>query len=318
MTQLRLDWRTAERQAIRDGAREGFRRIGEDERVVVLSGDLAASVRVDQFAKEHPNRFFEMGVQEQNMVGVAAGMASVGYIPFVASYPVFLSRGWEQVRSSIALSNLNVKLLGSHGGASVGKNGPTHQALEDIAIFRVLPKMVVLAPADSNQMAGAIEAAHKHEGPVYIRGAREKSCQLGREGEDFVIGKIYRYREGKDLTIAASGMMVEKALMIADKLEMEGVEIEVLNVSTIKPLDVETLVESVKKTGKVITIEDHQIMGGMGSAVVEALSKEYPVAVTRLGVDDRWGVSGESDEVYREMGLDLVNLEKRVRAVLNS
>lgn len=320
---LRLDWRTAPKGAIRDGVGEGLVKIGRDERVVVLSGDLAASTRVDKFEEQHPSRFFEMGVQEQNMAGVASGMASEGMIPFISSYAVFSpGRNWEQIRT-IALSNLYVKIIGGHAGTATGKNGPTHQGTEDIALMRVLPKMTVLAPCDATQMAAAVEAAYKHEGPVYIRAARPKTWSLIAESE-FEIGKIYKYREispstssGRLVSLVACGMMVGEALAVADKLAERGVEAEVLNVSTVKPLDMETLIESAKKTGKVVTMEDHQVQGGMGSAVAEVLSEHCPVLVKRIGVPDRFGVSGEWEEVYREFGLDQENLEKTIIAMLN-
>jgi len=312
------EWRTAPKRAIRDGVGEGLVLIGDDERVVVLTGDLAESTRVKPFAEVHPDRFLEMGVAEQNMAGVASGMASEGLIPFISSFATFSpGRNWEQIRVSIAMSAQNVKIIGSHGGAAVGENGPTHQATEDIALMRVLPNMTVLVPCDATQCSAAIEAAYKHSGPVYIRTARPKVPDFTKPGT-FEIGKIYKYRDGQSVTVAACGIHVWEALRLAEELEGRGVECEVLNVSSVKPLDVETLVMSAKKTKRVVTVEDHQIMGGMGGAISEALSSNYAVPVLRLGVNDRFGVSAPWEEVYRKVGIDRDTLRERiVRFVLD-
>lgn len=310
---LKLDWRTAEKRAIRDGVGEGLISIGEDPRVVVLSGDLAESTRVKKFAEEHADRFFEMGIQEQNIVGVAGGLASEGLIPYAASFATFLSgRAWEQVRVVVAMSSLNVKLIGSHGGVSVGENGPTHQATEDIALMRVLPKMTVVVPADATQAAAAIVAAYEQEGPVYIRTARPMTPDFTKKIK-FEIGKVYKYREGKHVTVCACGIQVWEALMVAEELSKQGMECEVLNVSTVKPLDKETILTSARKTGVVVTVEDHQKEGGMGSAVAELLSEEYPVRVKRLGIDNRFGVSGKYTEVYKAVELDRESLREKIR-----
>ncbi|HBD02475.1 MAG: tkt, transketolase, transketolase [Microgenomates group bacterium GW2011_GWC1_46_16] len=306
------EWRTAPKRAIRDGVGEALVKIGEDERVVVLSADLAGSTRVDKFAETFPDRFFELGVAEQNMAGVAAGVAFTGLIPFMASYAAFSpGRNWEQIRISIALSKANVKIIGSHGGVATGKNGPSHQGTEDIALTRVLPNMTVLTPADATQCQTMIEAAYKLVGPVYIRTARPETPNFTKK-YDFEIGKIEKYREGRDVTICASGIPVWESLMVAEELAKEGVECEVLNISTIKPLDRETIIESARKTNKVITIEDHQIAGGMGSAIAELLGEEYPVPIKRMGITDKFGLSGEWEEVYKWFGLDRVSLKKAV------
>lgn len=299
-------------RAIRDGVAEGLALIGGDERVVVLSGDLAESTRVMAFGKDYPARFLEMGVQEQNIVGVAAGLASEGYIPFVSSYAAFSpGRNWEQIRVSVCMPSLNVKIIGGHGGVATGVNGPTHQATEDIALIRTLPKMTVLAPADASQCAAAVVASYHHTGPVYIRTARPQTPDFTK-GQSFEIGKIYRYREGRDLTIAACGVLVWEALQVAEELAKKGVECEVLNVSTIKPLDQDTLLVSVLKTRRLLTLEDHQIAGGMGSALVEALAELGPVPTKRLGVNDRFGVSGSYEDVYRLMGFDRDSLRDQI------
>ena len=310
---LKLDWRTAEKRAIRGGVAEGLLKIGEDKRVVVVSADLAESVKVAEFKELNPERFIEVGVAEQNMAGVAAGLANEGMIPFMASYASFSpGRNWEQIRVSIALSNANVKIIGSHGGVATGVNGPSHQATEDVALMRVLPNMTVLVPADANQCAAAIEEAYQCKGPVYIRTARPATPNFTKE-EPFEIGKIYKYREGNSVTVCASGILTWEALMLAEELAKEGMQCEVLNISTVKPLDEATLLASVKKTGVVVTMEDHQIEAGMGSAVAELLSEKYPVRVKRLGIKNRFGISGDWQEVYEKMGIDRASLKEEIK-----
>jgi transketolase len=306
------EWRTAAKKSIRSGVGEGIALIGSDEKVVVLTGDLAESTRVAQFREEYPQRFFNVGVAEQNMAGVAAGMAFMGKIPFMTSFASFSpGRNWEQIRISIAMSKANVKIVGSHGGVATGENGPSHQATEDIALMRVLPNMVVLVPADATQGEKIVEAAHKYEGPIYMRTARPETPNFTKP-VPFEIGKAYVYRRGKDMTICACGIQVFDSLLIAEELSKEGIECEVINVSSIKPLDHHTIVESVKKTGKVVTIEDHQIDGGMGSVIAEMLGEKYPVPIKRIGVQDRFGMSGNWKEVYEKIGLDTASLKKAV------
>lgn len=310
---LIAEWRTAPKVAIRDGVGSGLVKLGEEyDEVVVLTADLAESVRVREFAEIYPDRFLDVGVAEQNMIGVAAGMSFEGVVPYAASYATFSpGRSWEQIRVSVAMSQANVKIIGAHGGVATGLNGPSHQATEDIALMRVLPNMVVLVPADAGQAEAAVRVAYKHQGPVYIRSTRPNTPNFIKNGE-IGIGKAYVYREGSDMTICACGIQVWDSLMVADELSKEGIECEVINVSSIKPLDHNTIVESAKKTGKVITIEDHQIVGGMGSAVAELLGEQYPVPVKRIGVQDRFGMSGTPDEVYQRMGLDRASLKKAV------
>lgn len=310
---LILEWRSAKKKAIRTGMGEGLVKLGaEHEEVVVLTADLAGSTRVRDFAELYPERFFDTGVAEQNMVGVAAGLANEGFVSYAASYATFSpGRSWEQIRVSVALSKANVKIIGSHAGVSSGKNGPSHQGTEDIAIMRVLPNMVVLVSADANQATSVIEAAYKHQGPVYIRTCRPDTSNFTKP-IPFEIGKAYVYREGKDLTICACGIQVWDVLMAADELSHAGIECEVINVSSIKPLDHDAIVASAKKTGRVMTIEDHQIIGGMGSAVAEMLAEEYPVPIEFLGIQDRFGASGDWEEVYRMVGLDRESIKQAV------
>lgn len=307
------EWRTAPNKAIRVGMGEGLVQLGHDkDDVIVLTADLGESVKVREFAEQFPDRFFDVGVAEQNMIGVAAGLANEGYTPYVASYATFSpGRNWEQIRVSICLSKANVKIIGSHAGVSSGLNGPSHQGTEDIALLRVLPNMTILVPADATQASCAVETSYSHLGPVYIRTTRPDTPNFTKPVR-FEIGKAYVYREGKDITICACGIQVWDALKVADELVNEGIECEVINVSSIKPLDSETILKSAKKTGKVITIEDHQIIGGMGSAITELFSEKYPLLIKRLGIQDRFGLSGNWEQVYKEVGLDRTNLKKAV------
>lgn len=307
------EWKQAEKLAIRSGAGEGLVKLGNDhDDVVVITADLAESVRVREFAEQYPERFFDTGVAEQNMIGVAAGLSDIGFVPYSASYATFSpGRSWEQVRVSVCLSNANVKIIGSHAGVSSGLNGPSHQGTEDIAIMRVLPNMTVLVPADANQAKQAVQSAYKHKGPVYIRTTRPDTPVFTKE-MPFEIGKAYVYREGKDITICACGIQVYDSLIVAEELAKEKIDVEVINVSSVKPLDEATILASVKKTGKLITIEDHQISGGMGSAITELMSEKYPVLVKRIGIQNRFGYSGTYEEVYSKVGLDLESLKKAV------
>lgn len=306
------NWRTPEMRAIREGVGEGLARIGEDERVVVLSADLAGSTKVEKFKEIYPDRFVEVGVAEQNMAGVAAGLSFTGKIPFIASYATFSpGRNWEQIRVSIALSNANVKIIGSHAGIATGKNGPSHQGTEDIALMRVLPNMTVLTPADANECEAAIEATYNFEGPVYIRTTRPDT-PVFLKPKEFEIGKAQILREGRDVTIVACGIQVWDCLMVAEELATTGIEAEVININTIKPLDQYTILTSIEKTKKVVTIEDHQIAGGLGGAVAELVGEHLPTKLLRLGVKDRFGMSGEWEEVYKLVGLDRESVKKRV------
>lgn len=313
------DWRTAPNKAIREGVGEGLLMIGAKHNdLVVLTADLAESTKVRAFADEYPDRFFDVGVAEQNLIGVAAGLACEGFVPFTASYATFSpGRSWEQIRVSVCLSNANVKIIGSHAGIATGLNGPSHQGTEDIAIMRTLPNMTILVPADATQALAATQSAYDHNGPVYIRTTRPDTPNFTRPRDIAMdggcqIGKAYVYRNGRDITICACGIQVYDALVVADKLSKEGIECEVINVSSIKPLDQTTILESAKKTGKVITFEDHQVMGGMGSAIVELLSEKYPLLVKRIGIQDCFGMSGDWRDVYAKLGLDRLSLKKAV------
>ena len=303
---------------IRNGYGEGLLILGkENPNVVVLCCDLVESTRSQEFAKAYPERFVEVGVAEQNLAGLGAGMAHEGKIPFITSYATFSpGRNWDQIRVSICYSGNNVKIVGSHAGISVGPDGATHQAMEDIAMTRVLPRMTVLVPADAIEARKVTIAAAKMNGPVYIRLAREKTPQFTTEATPFEIGKAFVFREGKDVTIAAVGPQVYYALQAAEELSKKGIECEVVNLVSVKPLDVATLVGSVKKTGCVVSAEEHQISGGVGSAVAEALSQNFPVPQEFVGMPDHFGESGEPNELIAKWGMDSKAIFAAVEKVL--
>jgi len=290
----------------------------EDERIVVLTADLAGSTKTDLFAKEHPKRFFNMGVAEADMMGVAAGLAMSGYRPFASTFAVFATgKAWEQVRQVIAYPNTPVRIVATHAGLTVGEDGASHQMLEDIANMRVLPNMTVIVPADAIEARAVTRfVAGYDEGPVYIRLARAKFPVILKEDYAFELGKASTLAEGTDVSLFACGVMVSAALQARDKLAKEGIFVEVVNVSTIKPLDKETLLTSAKKTGAVVTAEEHQVSGGLGSAVCELLSEELPTRVVRVGVHDRFGQSGSADALITHYGLDTSGLLAAIKQVL--
>ena len=281
----------------------------ENPNIVALCADLTDSTRTSVFKKEFPDRFVEVGIGEQNMASLASGMAAVGKIPFISSYAMFSpGRNWEQIRTTICYNNQNVKIAGAHSGVSVGPDGATHQAIEDMAITRVIPNMVVIAPCDSIEAKKATIAAARHKGPVYIRFTREKTPVMTTEDTPFEIGKAEIYREGKNVSIIACGPLLYEALKAAEELAKDGISAEVINNHTIKPMDKETILKSIQKTGCVVTIEEHQAMGGMGSAVSEILSQNLPVPMEIIGVQDRFGESGEPNELLEKFGLTSKNV----------
>ncbi len=302
----------------RDGFGTGLVKLGHmDENVVVICADLTDSTRSAAFAKEFPERFIEVGVAEQNMMGIAAGMALSGKVPFISSYAVFNpGRNWDQLRVSVAYSKANVKIAGAHAGISVGPDGATHQALEDMAIVRVLPNMTVIAPCDWVECEKATIAVGKMYGPAYVRFGRENVATVTTDRTPFEIGKAEVYREGKDVTVIACGVMVFEALKAAEEISKDGIELEVINCHTIKPLDVKTIVESAKKTGKVVTAEEHQINGALGSAVAEALSENCPVPMARVGVLDTFGESGKPDELMDAYLLRSKDIIRKVKSLI--
>jgi transketolase len=283
----------------------------------VLDADLAKSTLTCLFKDKYPTRFFDMGIAEQNMINTAGGLSLTGLIPFVSTYGVFVSgRAWEQIRTSVCYGELNVKLGGAHGGISVGPDGATHQALEEIAIMRVLPKMTLLVPTDYYETKKAVLAAAKINGPVYIRFGREKVPVVTTADTPFEVGKAIIMKEGKDLTIVACGIMVAEALDAAEELAKEGINAEVINLHTIKPIDKNALVQSVKKTGCLVTAEEHQLAGGMGSAVLEVIAQEYPVPTEMVGIKDTFGESGEPRQLMEKYGITSKEILEKSRQAL--
>lgn len=287
-----------------------------DANVMGLCADLTESTRMLAFAKKFPERFIQVGVAEQNMTSVAAGLAVEGKIPFFASYAVFSpGRSWDQIRVNGCYNDANIKIVGAHAGISVGPDGATHQALEDIAIMRVLPRLVVLVPCDALEAKKATLAAAIYKGPVYIRLTREKTPIMTTEQTPFVIGKSYVYREGTDVTVIGCGPLLYEALMAAEQLAGK-VSVEVINCPTIKPLDTETILASVKKTKTVVTVEEHQVTGGLGGAICELLSEHYPVPVIRVGMPDSFGESGNPDELLTKYGMKATDIVVAVQRAL--
>jgi len=293
------------REPIRKGFGRGLLNAGKiNKNVVAACADLTDSTQMSLFKEEFPERFVEVGVAEQNLVTVGSGLAAMGKIPFVSSYAAFSpGRNWEQIRTTICLNDQPVKIVGSHAGVSVGPDGATHQMLEDIALMRVLPNMVVLAPADSLEAERATIALAQDQRPAYLRLAREATPIVTTDKTPFEIGKAYVYKEGKDLTIMATGTMTYQAVAAAVKLEKDGINAEVVHIPTIKPLDEKTVLASAKKTGKVITVEEGQVIGGLGGAITELLSEKLPTKVLRMGMQDRFGESGKPDQLLEHFGL---------------
>jgi len=302
-------------KATRDGFGEGLIEAGKlDENVLALCCDLTESTRLDGFKKMFPDRFIEVGVAEQNMAGLAAGLALEGFIPFMASYGVFSpGRNWDQIRVSICYSNLNVKIVGAHAGLSVGPDGATHQALEDIAITRVLPNMLVVNPCDSIEAKKATLAIAKHIGPSYIRLARSASPVITTEQDFFELGKANILQRGDKLTVISSGPILSEVL----KAVKDMPEVELINLHTIKPIDKDVIIESAKKTGQVMTVEEHQVAGGVGSAVAEVLSSYFPVKIKMLGVNDSFGESGTVEQLWKKFGIDSHSIKRQVLSFLN-
>lgn len=289
----------------------------KDARIVALCADLTASTKMDDFAKAYPERFVEIGVAEQNLVTVAAGMSLAGKIPFVSSYAAFSpGRNWEQIRTTICLNETNVKIVGSHAGVSVGPDGATHQMLEDIALMRVLPNMVVIVPADAEEARKATLAIAATPGGSYIRLAREKSPVVTTAKTPFHIGKAQVLRDGTDLTIVACGQLVFQALVAAEEMAKTGIDVEVINAAVVKPLDIHTIVASARKTGAVLTAEEGQIAGGLGGAVAEALGDHFPVPMSRIGMNDRFGESGEPTQLLEHFGMTAPSLINRAKELL--
>lgn len=310
-----------EQAPIRQGFGEGLAIAGRaDERIVGLCCDLTESTKMDAFAKEFPKRFFEMGIMEQSSASVASGMAAMGKIPFVSSYAMFSpGRSWEQIRTTVCYNDRPVKIVGSHAGVSVGPDGGTHQAVEDIALTRVLPNMVVITPCDSIEARKATLAMAKTNSPTYIRLAREKTPIVTTEDTPFEIGKaqeFFRSANAPKVGIIACGSLVYNALMAAKQLEGEGTDTVVLNIGTIKPLDRNAVIALAKECGAIVTVEEHQVAGGMGSAVAEVLAVEYPTKMAFIGVHDKFGQSGTPLELIEHYGMGISHIVAAVKKLL--
>jgi transketolase len=316
---LNLDLHNLPMEPNRAGFGKGLKLAGErDERVVALCADLTGSTQMNHFADAFPDRFVEVGIAEQNLVTVAAGLASQGKIPFASSYAAFSpGRNWEQIRTTACLNELPVKIVGSHAGLSVGPDGATHQILEDIALMRALPNMVVIVPGDAIEAEKATLAlAADDKLPGYLRLAREACPTITTADTPFEIGKAYTYRHGTDVTIIATGLMTHKAMIAAETLERDGINAEVIHCPTIKPLDAETILNSVRRTGKVVTCEEAQIAGGLGGAIAELLAENHPCPMRRIGVRDLFGQSGTPDELYKHYGLTDTHIAMAVHELM--
>ena len=308
----------AESEPIRKGFGRGLLEAGKRwDAVVAACADLTESTQMHLFKEAFPERFVEIGVAEQNLVTVGSGLAAMGKIPFVSSYAAFSpGRNWEQIRTTICLNDRPVKVVGSHAGVSVGPDGATHQMLEDIALMRVLPNMVVIAPADSLEAEKATLAMAADKRPTYLRLAREATPIITTKDTPFEIGKAYVFESGSDVSIIATGTMTYHALKAASELYKDGIEAEVIHVPTIKPLDAETILKSVRKTGAVVTAEEGQIIGGLGGAIAELLAENHPAPMKRIGMQDRFGESGAPDELMVHFGLDAKHVRLAAHAVI--
>ncbi|MDQ7093058.1 transketolase C-terminal domain-containing protein [Desulfosporosinus sp. PR] len=308
----------ADKVATRDAYGKALVALGkENPNVVVLDADLSKSTKTAEFGKNYPERFFNMGIAEANLLGTAAGLAAAGKIPFASTFAIFATgRAFEQIRNSIAYPKLNVKIAATHAGISVGEDGGSHQAIEDVAIMRAVPNMVVLVPADGEETRQMVLAAAEYKGPVYIRMGRLEVPVIFGEDYRFAIGKANVLREGTDAAIMANGLMVAAALEAADLLASEGIRVSVVNVSSVKPIDAETILQVAKATKAVVTAEEHNVIGGLGSAVAEILGEKLPTPMVRVGLQDTFGESGRPYELLEKYGLTKEGLVKAVHEVL--
>ena len=304
-----------EKKATRQSYGEMLETLGEENpNIVVLDADLSAATKTSIFAKKFPDRFFDMGIAEANMMGVAGGMASCGKIPFVSTFAAFATgRAYDQIRSSICYPNLNVKICATHCGITVGEDGATHQMLEDLALMRVLPNMTVICPSDDVETKCLIKEIANIKGPVYVRLARLATQGIYEENQTFEIGKAVQIGEGTDATVFATGVVVPEAIRAKEILEKEGIHIRVVDMHTIKPIDKEMIIKSAKETKKLISIEDHSIIGGLGSAISEVLTEEYPCKLVRMGIKDIFGQSGNAVELLKYFGLTSEGIVEMVK-----
>jgi len=302
----------------RDGYGHGLVELGAtNPAVVVLDADLAKSTRSDWFAAKYPERFFDIGISEQDMIGTAAGLSLGGKIPFATTYGVFVAgRAWDQIRTTVCYSGLNVKVAGAHGGVSVGADGATHQALEDITLMRVLPNMTVVVPCDAIEAKKATIAVAAINGPCYLRFAREATAVFTEENDYFEVGKANVLKDGKDVTIIACGPIVYEALLASAELAGKGISVRVINMHTIKPLDAATVLKAAKETGAIVTAEEHQVIGGLGGAVAEFVVQNCPVPLEMIGIQDTFGESGSPEELAVKYGLTAKDLVAAVTKVL--
>lgn len=311
------EWKELGKKATRDGFGEGLLRASRNEKVVALCADLTGSLKMDGFAKEHPDRFFQCGIAEANMIGTAAGLAAGGFIPFAGTFAAFATgRVYDQIRQSVAYSNTNVKIAASHAGLTLGEDGATHQILEDIGLMRMLPNMTVLVPADYNQTIQATMAAAQLVGPVYLRFGRPSVPIFIPEDAPFEIGKAQVLRRGNDATIIACGHLVWPALQAAKALAEEGISVSVINMHTVKPLDEDAIVKAAKESGAVVTAEEHMRNGGLGEAVAGVLARVYPVPQEFIAVNDSFGESGKPMDLMAKYGLDTENIVKATRKAI--
>ena len=296
--------------ATRQSYGEALAELGEENKnIVVLDADLSKTTKTDIFAKKFPDRFFDIGIAEQNMMGVAAGMATTGLVPYASTFAVFASgRAYDQVRNSICYPNLNVKICATHAGVTAGEDGATHQMLEDLSMMRTLPNMTVLCTSDDTQTKWAVKEISKINGPVYLRLARLATPVIYDGNEKFEIGKGYQFGEGTDATVIATGVTVAESLKAQEILKEKGVDIRVIDMHTIKPIDKDIIIKAAKETKKIITIEDHNIIGGLGTAVCEVLSEEYPTKVIRMGIKDTFGKSGKAEELMKHFNITAENI----------
>lgn len=304
--------------ATRDAYGEALKELGgNNKNIVVLDADLSGSTKTSVFAKAYPERFFNVGIAEQNLVGTAAGLAAAGKVPFASTFAVFATgRAFEIIRNSVCYPKLNVKIAATHAGLTVGEDGATHQALEDISLMRSLPNMVVLNPADAVETKQCIFKAAEHNGPVYIRLGRAKVPVIFDESYEFEIGKGVELKEGTDVTIIATGVMVEKALIASEELAKEGISARVINMASIKPIDEDIIIKAAKETKGIVTVEEHSIIGGLGSAVAEVVAEKQPTRIIRIGTMDTFGESGDGFKLLEKYGLNVENIINKAKELL--
>ncbi len=293
-----------EKKATRQSYGEELAEIGIDENVVVLDADLSSATKTNIFAKKYPNRFFDVGIAEQNMMSMAAGLATCGKIPYASTFAIFAAgRAYDQIRNSICYPNLNVKICATHAGVTVGEDGATHQMLEDLSLMRTLPNMTVMCTSDDTQTKWAVRKIKEINGPVYLRLCRLSTPKIYEE-ENFEIGKGIQIGDGTDATVIATGVTVSEAIKAMEELKERGINIRVIDMHTIKPIDKDIIIKSAKETKKIITVEDHNIIGGLGGAVCEVLCQEYPTKVIRMGINDSFGISGNAEELLKYFKID--------------